>query len=87
MDPSNHLVLYAGTGEGNFSGDSYYGNGVLNTINGGATLPWTELATATFAGVRFSRLAVTPGTPARLFAATGSGIFRSIDSGLKNTNM
>ena len=81
MDPSNHLVLYAGTGEGNFSGDSYYGNGVLNTTNGGAT-PWTELATGTFAGVRFSRLVVTPGTPARLFGATGSGLCRSINSGV-----
>jgi photosystem II stability/assembly factor-like uncharacterized protein len=81
MDPSNHMVLYAGTGEGNFSGDSYYGNGVLNTTNGGAS-PWTELATSTFAGVRFGRLVVTPGTPARLFAATSSGIFRSLDSGV-----
>jgi photosystem II stability/assembly factor-like uncharacterized protein len=80
MDPGNHLVLYAGTGEGNFSGDSYYGNGVLKTTNGGAS--WTALATATFAGTRFSRLAVTPGTPARLFAATGSGIFRSLNSGV-----
>jgi photosystem II stability/assembly factor-like uncharacterized protein len=82
MDPGNHLVLYAGTGEGNFSGDSYYGNGVLSTTNGGATTPWAELATAIFAGTRFSRLVVTPSTPARLFAATGNGIFRSIDSGV-----
>jgi photosystem II stability/assembly factor-like uncharacterized protein len=81
MDPSNHLVLYAGTGEGNFSGDSYYGNGVLNTTDGGAT-PWAELATSTFAGLRFGRLAVTPGTPTRLLAATSSGLFRSIDSGI-----
>jgi photosystem II stability/assembly factor-like uncharacterized protein len=81
MDPSNHLVLYAGTGEGNFAGDSYYGNGVLNTTDGGAT-PWAELATTTFAGVRFGRLAITPGTPVRLLAATSSGFFRSIDSGV-----
>jgi photosystem II stability/assembly factor-like uncharacterized protein len=80
MDPSNHLVLYAGTGEGNFAGDSYYGNGVLKTVDGGAS-PWSELATSTFAGVRFGRLAITPGTTARLFAATNSGLFRSNDSG------
>lgn len=80
MDPSNHLVLYAGTGEGNFSGDSYYGNGVLKTTNGGAS--WTALATATFAGTRFSRIAVTPGTPTRLFAATGAGIYRSTNAGV-----
>ena len=80
MDPGNHLVLYAGTGEGNFSGDSYYGNGVLKTTNGGAS--WTVLATSTFAGTRFSRIAITPGTPARLFAATGNGVFRSTNAGV-----
>src|SRR5689334_13538028 len=37
MDQANHLILYAGTGEGNFSGDSYYGNGVLRSIDGGNT--------------------------------------------------
>jgi photosystem II stability/assembly factor-like uncharacterized protein len=79
MDPSNHLVLYAGTGEGNFSGDSYYGNGVLKTTDGGVT--WTTLAQSTFAGARFGRIAVTPGTPARLFAATNNGLYRSLDSG------
>ena len=81
MDPANHLVLYAGTGEGNFSGDSYYGSGILATTDGGAT-PWAELATSTFLGVRFSRLAVMPGTPAKLFGATGNGLFRSTDSGV-----
>jgi photosystem II stability/assembly factor-like uncharacterized protein len=86
MDPGNHLVLYAGTGEGNFSGDSYYGNGVLKTIDGGAS-SWMELATGTFAGVRFSRLVATPGTPARLFAATGSGLYRSLNSGTTWTAM
>jgi photosystem II stability/assembly factor-like uncharacterized protein len=80
IDPSNHLVLYAGTGEGNFAGDSYYGNGVLKTTNGGAS--WTALATSTFAGTRFSRIAVTPGTPARIFAATGAGVFRSTNGGV-----
>ena len=37
--PSNHLVLYAGTGEANNSGDSNYGRGILVTTDGGAT--WT----------------------------------------------
>ena len=29
MDPSNPEVLYAGTGEGNFGGDSQYGLGII----------------------------------------------------------
>ena len=85
MDQSNPLVLYGGTGEGNFSGDSYYGNGVLKTTDGGNT--WTTLAQTTFTGVRFSRIAITPGTPSRLFAATGEGVFRSTDSGATWTKM
>ena len=85
MDSGNHLVLYAGTGEGNFSGDSYYGNGILKTTDGGNT--WSTLAQSTFTGTRFSRLAVTPGTPARLFAATGNGLYRTLDSGATWTRM
>jgi photosystem II stability/assembly factor-like uncharacterized protein len=85
MDQSNPLVLYAGTGEGNFSGDSYYGNGVLKTTNGGNT--WTTMAEGTFTGTRFGRIAITPGTPSRLFAATSDGVFRSTDSGATWTKM
>jgi photosystem II stability/assembly factor-like uncharacterized protein len=85
MDPSNHLILYAGTGEGNFSGDSYYGNGVLKTTDGGNT--WTTLAQSTFTGTRFSRIAIMPGTPATLFAATSNGLYRSLNSGAAWTKM
>jgi photosystem II stability/assembly factor-like uncharacterized protein len=77
MDPGNPLVLYAGTGEGNFSGDSYYGAGVLRTVDGGNS--WTMCATPTFAGNRFSRIAITPGATQHLFAATNSGLYRSLD--------
>lgn len=85
VDPSNHLVLYAGTGEGNFSGDSYYGNGVLKTTDGGNS--WATLATPTFTGTRFSRIAVTPGTTTRLFGATGRGLYRSTNGGTSWTQM
>ncbi len=85
MDPANRLVLYVGTGEGNFSGDSYYGNGVLKTQDGGDT--WATLAQGTFTGTRFSRIAITPGTSSRLFAATGKGLYRSTDAGLNWTQL
>jgi photosystem II stability/assembly factor-like uncharacterized protein len=86
MDPGNHLVLYVGTGEGNFSGDSYYGGGVLATSNGGDS--WANLNPGgVFTGARFCRITVTPGTPARLFAATTLGLFRSLDSGASWTQM
>jgi len=46
MDPNNPEILYAGTGEGNFTGDSQYGLGVLKTTNGGQT--WELKAKGTF---------------------------------------
>jgi photosystem II stability/assembly factor-like uncharacterized protein len=79
IDPGSPETIYAGTGEGNFSLDSYYGNGVLKSTNGGDT--WTAHGTATFLTGRFSRIAVTPGTSARLFAATTFGVYRSTNSG------
>lgn len=79
IDPNDHNTVYAATGEGNFSGDSYYGAGVLRSSNGGAS--WTRLGGATFTGMRIGRLAVTPGSPSRLFAATGSGLYRSTNTG------
>jgi photosystem II stability/assembly factor-like uncharacterized protein len=86
MDPSDHLTLYAGTGEANFSLDSYYGAGILKTINGGSS--WTNLNPGgIFTGRRFARIAISPGIPSRLFAATNNGVYRSIDSGANWTLM
>jgi photosystem II stability/assembly factor-like uncharacterized protein len=82
MDPGNHLVLYAGTGEGIKDATMATAS---ETTNGGAA--WTTIAQATFTGTRFSRIAVTPGTPARLFAVTGNGVYRSRDSGVTWTKM
>ena len=82
--PGFQQIVYAGTGEGNFSQDSYYGLGVLKSINGGDT--WTNLASGTFAGARFCRIVVAPGagsSPATLlFAATTFGLYRSTDGGV-----
>ena len=79
MDPDDHQILYAGTGEGNFSLDSYYGVGVFKTTNGGST--WTLTGQAQFLRTRFCRIVVTPGTPKLIFAATIFGLFRSTDAG------
>ena len=37
---ANHNIIYVGTGELNFSGDSYYGAGIYKSTDGGAT--WTQ---------------------------------------------
>jgi photosystem II stability/assembly factor-like uncharacterized protein len=78
--PSNHLVIYAGTGELNFSGDSYYGAGVYKSTDGGAT--WTQqcggvgvnFCTPTFSGTLgggfyVGAIAVNPTNPLIALAA------------------
>ena len=46
IDPVDPQIVYAGTGEQHFSGDSYYGCGVLRSLNGGAT--WEQLGGEVF---------------------------------------
>ena len=47
--PSNDNVVYGGTGEGHLSGDSYFGNGILKSTDGGTT--WTHVSGDYFRGV------------------------------------
>ncbi len=56
--PSDDLVVYAGTGEGAMSGDSYFGNGVLKSTDGGDT--WSQVSGDYFTGVSISQLVVDP---------------------------
>lgn len=41
IDPTDPRVIYVGTGEGNSSGDSYYGAGLLKSTDGGTT--WVQI--------------------------------------------
>jgi uncharacterized repeat protein (TIGR01451 family) len=58
VSPSNDLVVYAGTGEGALSGDSYFGNGILKSTDGGNT--WNQISGDYFEGVSISQLVVHP---------------------------
>ncbi len=84
IDPLNPDTVYAGTGEENFSGDSYYGAGILRSDDAGDT--WTRLGEDVFVdpnggGARISRLLINPEVPSTLYAATTWGLFKSTDSG------
>ncbi|MYA42843.1 MAG: hypothetical protein F4Z31_13970 [Gemmatimonadetes bacterium] len=59
IDPVNPDIIYAGTGEQHFSGDSYYGCGMLRSVDGGTT--WQEQGTSVFraAGRGFPALSST----------------------------
>jgi photosystem II stability/assembly factor-like uncharacterized protein len=90
IDPKHPNVLYAGTGEGNLLfRPTYYGSGVLKTINGGET--WKVKGGGekggVFNGARFFRLAINPIDTKIIFAATSFGIYRSLDGGEEWTPM
>ncbi len=69
--PSDPKTIYAGTGEANFSCDSYAGVGLLKSMGGGTT--WGLLATSDFAGAAFSDIKVDPTNRDILLAATARG--------------
>ncbi len=88
IDPIDPEIIYAGTGEQHFSGDSYYGCGILRSTNGGAS--WTNLGASIFqtptGGARISRIlidATTAGSPSTttIFVASDFGLYRSTNGG------
>ncbi len=98
MAPSNHDVMYAGTGESFYNVDTINGNGILKTTDRGLT--WTHLA-STIDDPAFNnvaRLVVSPVDPDVVLAATTVGrykewvlqrssIFKSTDGGLNWTEV
>jgi photosystem II stability/assembly factor-like uncharacterized protein len=88
IDPVNPNIVYAGTGEQHFSGDSYYGCGLLRSTDGGAT--WTQHGASVFrtstGGARISRVVLDPATAGtvsttRLYVASDFGLHVSPDGG------
>lgn len=69
--PSNDSIVYAGTGEGALSGDSYFGNGILKSTDGGNT--WAHVSGDYFTAVSISRLVVDPNNPNHLFVSVLRG--------------
>lgn len=80
MDPDNSGTIYAGTGEGYFNFDSVRGAGIFKTTNGGTS--WSQLATTDTSNFYYvNDLAVSPNNSSRVYAATSTGLWRSLDSG------
>jgi hypothetical protein len=74
LDPttSPNPTLYVGTGEGNGSADSYYGEGVFVSSDLGNT--WTQLGASNFAHASIASIAVdTTHTPPAIYAAVTYG--------------
>ena len=86
IDPVNPNIIYVGTGEANRSCDSYYGQGILRSTNGGRT--WTLLGNTgnpfgnpgPFVGKAVSRILIDRATAGSasattLWASTTIGVF------------
>ena len=66
-----HDTIYVGTGNGDFSTQNLYGQGILKSIDGGRT--WKQLAAATFDRLSFTSLRVDDANPNVLYAGTTFG--------------
>ena len=77
FNPSNPLIVYAGTGEGDSV--SALGVGVLRSTDGGTT--WSQHAIQPFEGIGFYDLQVDPLNGSHLLAATTAGLFESTNGG------
>jgi photosystem II stability/assembly factor-like uncharacterized protein len=99
IDPAAPDTVYAGTGEGSLSGDSYFGRGLLKSIDGGQT--WTTLGADVFGGTSIAKILLARGA---IYVASvggvagmgvacgsslpaGSGLFKSSDGGKTWNNL
>ncbi len=71
ISASNPDVVYAGTGNGNQDTDATYGQGILKTVNGGAT--WQLVGTQEFARQTVAKIAVDPLDPGTVYVAVQDG--------------
>ncbi len=84
IDPTNPNIIYAGTGEAHLAGDSYYGAGLLKSIDGGAS--WTQITgpvsvrdpkLPAFLNATFHTLVIDPASPSTIYAVTEEGAMAS----------
>jgi hypothetical protein len=81
FEPGDSNVVYAGTGEGLFNGDMVRGAGIFKTTDAGGS--WTYLVSTTGADFFYvNDIVVSPLDPHRIYAATRSGVWRSLDGGV-----
>jgi photosystem II stability/assembly factor-like uncharacterized protein len=79
LDPSHPDVVYYGTGEQNFSADSFYGDGLFRSSDAGAT--WSKIALKSDVGSYISRVAVSPANSNLLVLGSDKGFVRTADGG------
>ncbi len=92
IDPNNHNTIYAGTGDLNFGSFSYGSQGILKSINGGAT--WSVLGADVFGAAypepagqfpqyqAVGKVRVDPNNSNKVVAGTKTGLYFSYDGGV-----
>jgi photosystem II stability/assembly factor-like uncharacterized protein len=85
IDPSNPDVMYIATGDGD-AGDTYT-IGVLKSTDGGQSWNTTGLTYLVSQLKSVRKLLIHPLNTDTVFAATNSGIYRSLDAGATWTNV
>ncbi len=78
VDPTNGNVVYVATGELNYSLDSYFGDGIFKSTDGGTT--WTKIATTSI-GSYFSSLVINPQNSSIIYAAGSAGVYKTTNAG------
>lgn len=79
MAPSNHNILYAGTGEGFGNLDGVQGHGIFKSSDKGVN--WTLLE-STSNMEEINRILVDPTNASIVIAASNNGIYRSTNGGI-----
>lgn len=96
--PSNHLKIYAGTGEANNSADSNFGRGILVSNDGGATWSLSTGPSGAFDRLAIAHISVDPTNANTAYAAvsdnaengaccSNAGIYRTTNGGSTWTNV
>lgn len=92
LDPNDENTIYVGTGDKNFGGGSFLGNGVYKSTDAGAT--WTQIGLEQTAII--TEIAVDPTNSNRIFVSTlgntyekttDRGVYRTTDGGLSWQNI
>ena len=84
VDPVDTNIVYAGTGEANYSGDCYDGGGFFKSTDGGDT--WNEIGAGTLpAYARCSDMVIDPLHTNVLYAAIPAGVRSQDQEGIWKT--
>lgn len=80
IDPSDPNIIYAGTGEGYFNEDSVRGAGIFKSTDAGAN--WSYLTSTNTSNFHYvNDIVVSPNSNQRIYAGTGTGVWRSTNGG------